>query len=42
MTTVGYGDMAPQTTIGKMFGAVCATCSVLILALPVSIIGKFM
>ena len=40
MTTVGYGDMAPKTTVGKVFGAVCASCSLLILALPVSIIGK--
>ena len=40
MTTVGYGDMAPKTTFGKAFGAFCASCSLLILALPVSIIGK--
>ena len=41
MTTVGYGDMAPKTTTGKAFGAFCASCSLLILALPVSIIGKW-
>lgn len=40
MTTVGYGDMAPKTTTGKAFGAFCASCSLLILALPVSIIGN--
>ncbi|XP_065069958.1 potassium voltage-gated channel protein Shaw-like isoform X3 [Rhopilema esculentum] len=40
MTTVGYGDMAPKTTFGKAFGAFCASCSLLILALPVSIIGN--
>jgi len=40
MTTVGYGDMSPTTTTGKVFGAICATCSVLILALPVSVIGN--
>ena len=41
MTTVGYGDMAPKTTTGKAFGAFCASCSLLILALPVSIIGTW-
>ena len=40
MTTVGYGDMTPTSTEGKIFGAFCATCSILILALPVSVIGN--
>eukprot|EP00794_Sanderia_malayensis_P007709 gene7709-8547_t len=40
MTTVGYGDMAPKTSWGKLFGAMCSSCSLLILALPVSIIGN--
>ena len=40
MTTVGYGDMTPSSTEGKIFGAFCSTCSILILALPVSVIGN--
>ena len=31
--------MSPQTTWGKVFGTMCAVLSILILALPVSIIG---
>ena len=40
MTTVGYGDMTPSSTEGKIFGAFCSTCSIFILALPVSVIGN--
>ncbi|XP_063682287.1 potassium voltage-gated channel protein shk-1-like isoform X2 [Bolinopsis microptera] len=42
MSTVGYGDIAPQSTPGKLFGTVFVYVSMVFLALPLTIIvGAF-
>lgn len=37
MSTLGYGDMVPQHWLGKTFGAICAMCGILVIALPVPV-----
>jgi len=43
MTTVGYGDMVPETIAGKLIGGLCASIGVVLLAIPAGIfISEFM
>lgn len=38
MTTVGYGDMYPETLFGQLIGAMAVVCGVLTIALPVPVV----
>ena len=38
MSSVGYGDCVPKTTIGKLIGSLCIMSCMLVLALPMTVI----
>ena len=40
MTTVGYGDVRPQTDGGKLVASVCATIGLLLLSMPIAIVAN--
>jgi voltage-gated potassium channel Kch len=39
MTTVGYGDLAPTSLVGRIIGVCCFYVGIIFLALPISVIG---
>ena len=39
LTTVGYGDLYPETVFGHMVAAACAICGLVTLALPIGVIA---
>eukprot|EP00929_Paragymnodinium_shiwhaense_P035033 TRINITY_DN18991_c1_g1_i2.p1 TRINITY_DN18991_c1_g1~~TRINITY_DN18991_c1_g1_i2.p1 ORF type:complete len:910 (+),score=147.28 TRINITY_DN18991_c1_g1_i2:140-2869(+) len=39
MTTVGYGDMAPTSPVGKVIGVAAFYVGIVFLALPISVLG---
>ncbi|XP_037639546.1 potassium voltage-gated channel subfamily V member 1 [Sebastes umbrosus] len=40
MTTVGYGDIRPDTVVGKVLAFLCILSGILILSLPIAIINE--
>ena len=38
MSSVGYGDCVPETTLGKLIGSLCIMSCMLVLALPMTVI----
>lgn len=40
VTTVGYGDVSPITALGQMLGAFTGFVGLLIVAMPITIVGK--
>jgi len=40
VTTIGYGDIVPVTTLGRILGAFMALLGIVMLALPVGVVGS--
>jgi hypothetical protein len=40
ITSLGYGDMVPQTSAGKLFGAVLALWGIILFTIPGAILGS--
>lgn len=40
MTTVGYGDEVPNSFLGRVVGATCSMCGILLLSMPVAIVAS--
>ena len=40
MTTVGYGDAVPFTTVGKLIASATMICGIIVIALPISVLGN--
>jgi len=40
MTTVGYGDCSPISTVGKLAGMITMVAGVIVLALPITVLGS--
>ena len=40
LTTVGYGDVVPSSTVGQLVSVVAIVCGVLFMAMPISIVGN--
>ncbi|RNA32397.1 potassium voltage-gated channel Shaw-like isoform X1 [Brachionus plicatilis] len=38
LTTIGYGDFSPKTSVGRLFGGACAVTGVLMVGLPMTIV----
>lgn len=40
ITSLGYGDMIPITTVGRVFGSVLALCGIVLFSIPGAILGS--